>query len=210
MRFTHFAFPFETANKFPLAAIKSEKGFILQILSHMNLYRYEQVLESIVHPEQPTVLKTYNNKLSAPKRKKVFKPASITYFDSGVEVCRRYVQLHNVSLGTMIFDRAVINGCLFMSNTEENLRSCNYYAKTTGGKFIEIVKFLYDFDNSSEYTVCHSIKTRKNHICDVMNEVVGIAPQEGIICSSDIDVICVFVDNDSKQFISPIPNPYFY
>ena len=110
------------------------------------------------------------------------------------------------------FRKMFKNKCIFKTSLKELPRSNNSCALTNDQEFIQVVKFLVNITNESEYTVCKRI----NILSNFSNELTNIK----IIDSIDVDVsvvetskilkLCTLMKVRNTSYISSIPNNYNY
>ncbi|KAJ8677951.1 hypothetical protein QAD02_013738 [Eretmocerus hayati] len=70
--------------------------------------------------------------------------------------------------------------------------------------------FRVDFDSRLEFTECDILQVREKHLSDMILKIVSISKEEQLLSTDRIDLQCVFIESDTKDFIIPVANELYY
>lgn len=206
--FDHSTFPFEAANHHLLQAIHCAKGVNLQIARFINIQRVTYAIERIVYPTASPMVKDYCGQASIRTAKNCLKISNITYLGKGsILLDAMYNSLHLPLNSTLLFFRAIKDGCLYASENTNNKRSNNSYAQLRDGRYIKIIYFIVNVDLNTELTVLKNVKTT-HELC---NSIVYVDTNENnwitsVVNTSEIKSICVFMKVGDASYICQLPN----
>ncbi|KAJ8684737.1 hypothetical protein QAD02_020530 [Eretmocerus hayati] len=168
------------------------------------------MLEHKSDPYSSAIVDAYLEGLvGSSKVNKVLRVGSITYLGAQHPMSGKLVEKFGIQFSALSFHRCIINGCLFMTDKRDNLRTCNYYAQLEDQSFIRISEFIVDLQGNSEQTFCRPLVVRSNQYSSVVKEIIGYSDGK-LVPTNHITSICVQVDVEDKKYITPLPNLLHY
>ncbi|XP_071578140.1 uncharacterized protein [Temnothorax nylanderi] len=170
----HSSFPFESANHEVLQAIHCANGVNLQIVRYINMQHSVHTLRHYIYPHASPVVLNYCQEISVKRIRKSLKLSSVTYFGDGVLIDKKVAVKYGLSVKcTLIYQKAVKDGCLFTSSQKKNTRSDNSFALLSDDTFIKIIYFTVDQKHKKELTLCNVVNT-STPVCNSINLIRSI------------------------------------
>lgn len=209
----HSAYAFESQNRHLLAAIKSPKGVLQQIMRSINIYRSLILIERKINIFFPHEVIDRHDDLKFLKVENSLKISiNIRYFGHGESVGRNLLRdLFNFDqANSRMFSRIVKERCLYMSCMIQNRRSCNYYAQLKDKRFIRIWKFFVDTSNLYEKTLYFSIAVEQLPFCEYTYVIREENDTIEITDTDNLESVCVMSKFGDSMYISAFPNLLWY
>lgn len=205
----HSTFAFESANHDLMQAIKCAKGTPQQIARYVNLNHNSIISLEHVYSYASTVVKFYCDIVLESRSKNVMKSRSTIYFGKGFVITGDQVNYLHLSKNARFFDKMVKNGCLYESKQRCKQRSNNSFAQLRNGKYIRICRFIFDQEQNKEFIVCNFVETCKYYF-EEMQCIVKIEEKEETVKTEEMKTVCVFMNVDSKLYLSAVSNLWHY
>lgn len=93
--------------------------------------------------------------------------------------------------------------CVFKSCRKVLHRSCNSFAQTVDGEYIQIIEFIVDNTDNMEYTLYKKLEVGNsfNGVCTSIQKVIRIEDDFSIIEASEINKLCIYMKVKRNQYI---------
>ncbi|XP_071572483.1 uncharacterized protein [Temnothorax nylanderi] len=206
----HSSFPFESANHEVLQAIHCANGVNLQIVRYINMQHSVHTLRHYIYPHASPVVLNYCQEISVKRIRKSLKLSSVTYFGDGVLIDKKVAVKYGLSVKcTIIYQKAVKDGCLFTSSQKKNTRSDNSFALLSDDTFIKIIYFIVDQKHKKKLTLCNVVNT-STPVCNSINLIRSIGSEIIAVETDKIERICVFIKIENNCYIAVLPNSHNY
>uniref|UniRef100_A0ABD2WBQ8 Uncharacterized protein n=1 Tax=Trichogramma kaykai TaxID=54128 RepID=A0ABD2WBQ8_9HYME len=206
--FAHSTFPFEAANHDLLQAIHCANGVNLQISRYLNMQNVVCKLEKCLSERSSKAkVKIYCKKFSTSESIDTVRIDNIMYLGRSLIMSPNLCETFQMPKTSLLYSRAVKDGCLYTTSTNRNMRSNNSYALLKNGQFIEIFQFAVDEVIKGIVIYKNVVVTGKlsEHIYNVSNIDNSLLKAD----TSDIMMICVFISSThlgNRKFIAALPN----
>uniref|UniRef100_A0ABD2WZ19 Transposase domain-containing protein n=2 Tax=Trichogramma kaykai TaxID=54128 RepID=A0ABD2WZ19_9HYME len=210
-------YPFESANRGALIAIKCSKGAPQQVRRWNNINHsilsIERKLSSSMHDE---VIHFCDNILFS-KVQNIATSGSITYFGRG-----DYINNDSSSNRTIEYEKMVKDKCVYESYEIDKRRCDNSFALLDDGTYVKIKKFTVNQCTGREETVCHVIKTKAySKSYKILRKIDSVSNETIKVSTKKICKICIFIDLNIElpfgtrrklldTFICPVSNLLHY
>lgn len=209
----HCGYPFESGNGKILEMVHGAKGVLNQICRNLSRCRSVRMLQKHVALRPGSAVTGYCYYLDNRCTAKSDKYIQGRYFAKRyLPIGRQVLMVDNdfAPCNPTAYDKLVKDKSLFKSCNNVCNRSNNSFAQTEDGSFIQIVQFIVDGNN--ELTVFKKIDVLNcfSEECTTVMLVRSIDDNESIIETRKIKKLCVFMSVGDKQYISAVPNMYWY
>ena len=206
----HSGYPMETGNGKILKMIHAAKGVQSQICRNLSFQRCRVYLKDhIINLKDFSTVLDYCFYLNNRCVKQTVKLTEIRYFGKQLEPNSIIIQRLNLLLDqTKSFEKIVKSNCVFKSCQKRCNRSNDSYAQLKNGQFIKIRQFLFDMNNTKDYTVYHKIDV-ENMPCGELTglkRVVNVQRDVSVTETQNVLKICVFMTANNCSYISTLPN----
>ncbi|KAL7291425.1 hypothetical protein TKK_0005767 [Trichogramma kaykai] len=205
--YSHSTFPFESANHQLLEAIHCAKGVNLQILRFINIQNVVEKLKEMLCKLPSHIIISNYDKICNNRLKKCIKIENITYLGSGKIAPNALINLFQMNPHSLLYPRAIIDGCLYASNSQMCKRSNNSFAQLKNNEFIYILDFAVDAIGNIGSVIYYSVKTGAQ-LSKFMFYVDKIDDKVMLKNSSEIRNICIYINLNNKAYIAGLPNMY--
>ncbi|KAJ8685202.1 hypothetical protein QAD02_020995 [Eretmocerus hayati] len=206
----HAAFCFESANHDLLKVIKSAKGVIMQILRGLSIQRSIKLLELMVYPNCSEAVVKFCETIKPTEINVSMVSKSIKYVGRSMRVEAELVNQFTLPNRSLIYNKVIKDGSIFMSTARENVRSCNYYARLRNFSFVKIHGFTTDQNSALEVTVCQTIHVNSDDLVHHIKKIDSFERSLTLVDTAELDRICVMVPVGLDNYLIPVPNQLYY
>lgn len=206
----HSAFATESKNGDVSNSINGAKGVILQMIRNINMTHSYNTIEKFVLDRSSEIIKSQLDRFILRRTKNYHKSDNVSYLSSRKYCLQsQFLAKFNLPSNSYRYTRILKDRCIYASNAKKNVRSCNYYAQLKDSSFVKLKYFIYDPDTKSNITICEKLITERSNRNKNIHFVKG-SDCIILIPTSKLRTVCVIAELESKIYVCPLPNTYFY
>ena len=206
----HNGFVFENANGSLVKNVHAVKGIKQQVCRFVGFQKALNYLLYDLNGENFGDAHSRYEEYYLQKTKHSRRIGSHVYFGKEQLLPENYSQIENLPVNYASYDRMLKNDRIY--STLENERTNNSFAMLRTRKYVKILKFIVDKDNSEEYCIVKIIKTRdtiRNEIPQLQT-VTLISRNPVLIPTSDLLFPSIYMKINTRSFIVAMPQTYYF